>query len=107
MDIGRAVCRELGIDEETLADLPRYASSPRFSPLEKAALDLAVAMTATPAAVPDALRDRLLAELTPGQLTELAAAIAWENYRARLNRALDVRPMGFAAGGFCLRPDVE
>jgi alkylhydroperoxidase family enzyme len=101
------VCRELGIDEETLADLPRHASSSRFSALEKAALDLAVAMTATPAAVADALRDRLLAELTPGQLTELAAAIAWENHRARLNRALDVGPMGFAAGGVCLPPDVE
>jgi alkylhydroperoxidase family enzyme len=99
------VCRELGIDEETLADLPRHASSERFSALEKAALDLAVAMTATPAAVPDALRDRLLAELTPGQLAELASAIAWENHRARLNRALGVGEMGFADGGFCVLPE--
>ena len=101
------MCRELGIDEETLSHLPRHASSERFTALEKAALDLAVAMTATPAAVPDELRDRLLAELTPGQFTELAAAIAWENHRARLNRALGIRPMGFTAGGFCLRPDTE
>jgi alkylhydroperoxidase family enzyme len=99
------VSRELGIDDATLADLPRYATSERFSALEKAALDLAVAMTATPAAVPDELRERLRAELTPGQFAELAAAIAWENHRARLNRALDVRPMGFAAGGFQALPE--
>ncbi len=99
------MCRALGIDERTLADLPRYAGSDRFTELEKAALDLAVAMTATPAEVSDELRDRLLAWLTPAQFTELASAIAWENHRARLNRALGVREMGFADGGFCLLPE--
>ena len=99
------MCRALGIDEDTLAELPRYRASDRFTPLEKAALDLAVAMTRSPAEVSDDLRDRLLAELTPGQLAELASAIAWENHRARLNRALGVREMGFADGGFCLLPD--
>jgi alkylhydroperoxidase family enzyme len=99
------VCRALDIDEETLADLPRHASSDRFSALEKAALDLAVAMTRSPAEVGDDLRERLLAELTPGQLAELASAIAWENHRARLNRALGVREMGFADGGFCMLPE--
>jgi alkylhydroperoxidase family enzyme len=99
------VCRALGIDEETLADLPRHESSDRFTALEKAALDLAVAMTRAPAEVDDGLRERLLAQLTPGQLAELASAIAWENHRARLNRALGVREMGFADGGFCLLPE--
>jgi alkylhydroperoxidase family enzyme len=99
------VCRALGIDEATLAELPRHRSSDRFTALEKAALDLAVAMTRSPAEVDDDLRDRLLAELTPGQFAELASAIAWENHRARLNRALGVREMGFADGGFCLLPE--
>jgi alkylhydroperoxidase family enzyme len=99
------VCRALGIDEETLAELPRHQASDRFTLLEKAALDLAVAMTGSPAEVGDDLRDRLLAELTPGQFAELASAIAWENHRARLNRALGVRAMGFADGGFCLLPE--
>ena len=99
------MCRALGIDEETLADLPRHESSDRFTAPEKAALDLAVAMTRSPAEVDDDLRARLLAQLTPGQLAELASAIAWENHRARLNRALGVREMGFADGGFCLLPD--
>jgi alkylhydroperoxidase family enzyme len=65
LDIGSAVSGSLGIDEETLADLPRHADRHRFSPTEKAALELAVAMTATPAEVapeasgpddPDAVR---------------------------------------------------
>ena len=99
------MCRALGIDEETLADLPRHESSDRFTALEKAALELAVAMTRSPVEVRDDLRDRLLAELTPGQFAELASAIAWENHRARLNRALGVREMGFADGGFCLLPE--
>src|SRR5215218_1944164 len=38
LDIGSAVCRALGIDENTLADLPRHAPSDRFTPPEKAAL---------------------------------------------------------------------
>ncbi|MFL5821431.1 MAG: carboxymuconolactone decarboxylase family protein [Solirubrobacteraceae bacterium] len=99
------MCRALGIDDETLADLPRYESSDRFTPVEKAALDLAVAMTRSPAEVGDELRERLLAQLTRGQLAELASAIAWENHRARLNRALGVREMGFADGAFCLLPE--
>ena len=99
------MCRALGIDEETLAELPRYERSDRFTLLEKAALDLAVAMSRSPAEVGDDLRDRLLAQLSPGQLAELASAIAWENHHARLNRALGVREMGFADGGFCLLPE--
>jgi hypothetical protein len=50
-------------------------------------------------------RDRLLAELTPGQFVELASAIAWENHRARLNRALGVESMDFTAGGYCVLPE--
>lgn len=99
------MCRALGIDQATLVDLSCYARSDRFTPLEKAALDLAVEMTGTPAQVSDGVRRRLLAELTPGQYAELASAIAWENHRARLNRALGVRAMGFAEGGFCLLPE--
>jgi alkylhydroperoxidase family enzyme len=99
------VSRELGIDEQTLTDLARYADSERFSPLEKAAIELAVAMTATPTDVTPQLRERLRAELTRAQLAELVSAIAWENHRARLNRALDVGAMGFAGGGFCVIPE--
>ena len=35
-------------------------------------------------------------------LTELAAAIAWENHQGRLNQVLGVRPSGFSDGAVCL-----
>jgi len=46
-------------------------------------LELAEAMTATPADVAEDLRDRLRARFTERQLVELVTAIAWEGFRAR------------------------
>jgi len=98
------VSRATGIDDATLADLPRWRESDRFSKVDRLALELTEAMCSTPAGVTDDLRERLLAKLSPAQLTELASAIAWENHRARLNRALGVREMGFSDGAFCVLP---
>ena len=103
--IGSAVSRASGVAEEELGALQKYADSDLFSELDKLVLDLAVAMTATPAEVTDELRDALLRHLTPGQSAELAATIAWENHRARLNRALGVRAAGFSDGAFCAVPE--
>jgi alkylhydroperoxidase family enzyme len=96
----------MGIDDETLADLNRWrdTESSRFSPLERLCLELAERMSMTPADVPDDLRNRLLEHLSPGQFAELVSAIAWENHRARMNRALGVRSMGFSDGAFCVLP---
>ena len=58
-------------------------------------LELADAMTATPAQVTPELRRRLQERFTTAQLVELAAATAWENYRARSNRVF-----GFGSEGF-------
>jgi alkylhydroperoxidase family enzyme len=104
MDIGSAVSRALGIDEATLGDINRWRESDRFTPVERLALELADRLTATPSDMTDDLREQLLEHLTPGQLAELASAIAWENHRARLNRALGVREMGFSDGGYCVLP---
>ncbi|HWW53261.1 MAG TPA: hypothetical protein VNY84_05810 [Acidimicrobiales bacterium] len=81
-----------------------YERSDLFSPAERLVLDLAVGMTQTPAAVSDDLRTALLHHLSPAQLTEIAATIAWENHRARLNRALGVRAAGFSDGAYCVLP---
>src|SRR4051794_33603599 len=96
----------MGIDDETLADINRWreAGSDRFSPLERLCLELAERMSMTPADVPDDLRNQLLEHLSPGQLAELVSAIAWENHRARMNRALGVRAMGFSDGAYCVVP---
>ena len=95
----------MGVADEDLADLGRYQTSDRFSVADKLVLDLAVAMTSTPADVPVALREQLLRHFTKGQLAEIASAIAWENHRARLNKALGVRAAGFSDGAYCVLPE--
>jgi alkylhydroperoxidase family enzyme len=69
-------------------------------------LDLAVEMVKTPVAVPADLLARLRARFDEGQLVELAAALAWENYRARFNRVFGVQAAGFGTeGAFCALPE--
>ena len=98
--------RALGVSEQQLRDLDRYRTSPAFDPLERLVLDLAVAMARTPADIPPALLEDLRRHFDEGQLVELAAAIAWENYRARFNRVFGVRAAGFVSeGSFCVLPE--
>ena len=97
----------LGITPEQLADLGRYRESDAYDETERLALDLAVAMSRTPAEVTDELRAALHERFTMGEIAELAAAIAWENHRARINRALGVREAGFSDGAVCALPEYE
>ena len=75
-----------------------------LSELEKSVIEYAVEMTQTPVDVPDALFESLRKELDDAQLVELTAAIAWENYLARLNHALDIPAHGFSDGAYCPIP---
>jgi hypothetical protein len=105
MDIGSAVGRELGVTEEQLRDLPRYRESEAFSEEERLVIDLAVEMIKVPVKVPPELMEELRKRFDEAQLVELAASIAWENYRARFNRVFEVRPVGFSEGAFCALPE--
>lgn len=58
-------------------------------------LELADAITATPASVTSDLRERLKKRFSTAELVELGAAIAWENYRARSNRVFGFQSEGF------------
>ena len=62
-------------------------------------------MTQTSVDVPDELFAVLRKEFNEKQLVELSAAIAWENYLARLNHALEIPAHGFSEGAFCPIPD--
>ncbi len=90
MDINAAGGSNAGISDEKLAALPEYQRSPLYTAAERAALELADAMTATPVDVPDELYARLRTHYTEPQLVELAATGALENYRARLNRVFRI-----------------
>ena len=52
-------------------------------------------LTATPANVPDDVYDAIVRLLGEEGAVELASAVAWENYRARFNRAFEVEAEGF------------
>ena len=62
-------------------------------------------MTSTPTEVSEELRQRLLAHFSKAELMELVSMIAWENHRARANRALGVREVCFSDGAFCALPE--
>jgi hypothetical protein len=66
-----------------------------FDADQKLVLELADAISATPAQVTDEMRQRLRKRFSTAQLVELGGAIAWENYRARSNRVF-----GFGSEGF-------
>jgi 4-carboxymuconolactone decarboxylase len=87
-------------------DLARYEESSAFSELERLVIAYAVAMTRTPAEIPDTLFAALRARLDEGQMVELTASVAWENYRARFNHALEIAAQGFSEGAFCALPEV-
>ena len=91
--------------EEQLLDLAQFESSPHFDAQEKLVLRLTVALTRTPAEVPDELFTALRREFSERQLVELNAAIAWENYRARFNRTFAIEAEGFSKGKFCPLPE--
>ena len=105
MDIGSEVGRQLGIGDEKLRARPRYETSDVFDADERLVLDFTVAMSKTPVVVSDELRQRLRARFDEASLVELSAAIAWEQYRARFNRAMGVEPSGFSEGSFCVLPE--
>ncbi len=92
MDINAAGGSDAGIPDEKIAALPDFRTSSHFTDAERAALELAEAMTEASVDVSDALYARLRAHYDEPQLVELAATAALENFRARFNRAFQIEP---------------
>ncbi|MBB3036788.1 carboxymuconolactone decarboxylase family protein [Hoyosella altamirensis] len=105
LDIGSALALKSGLTEQQITELPRYQTSPAYTELEKLVIEYAEVLTATPVVEKEELRKRLLQHLSRAQLAELAATIAWENQRARLNQGLGVRATGMSDGAACALPD--
>ena len=61
-----------------------------FNETERLVIELADAMTNTPSNISDELYNRLSERFSVEQLLQLGGQIAFENYRARLNRVFDV-----------------
>src|SRR5260221_12875267 len=106
LDFGTSTSQKLGVTDEQLRALPDYEHSGLFSEEERTVLASDDAMTRTPVRVPDALFEALKARYTDRQILEITAAIAWENFHARVNHALDLEAEG-AAGRVCLGLEEE
>jgi alkylhydroperoxidase family enzyme len=79
------VGRKAGLTPEKLAAIPGNDLSV-FTDVERLVIELADALASTPSNVSDDLYTRLRAQFSEEQLLELGAQIAFENFRARLNR---------------------
>ena len=89
MDINSVVGRKAGLtDEKLLAVTGSDRSS--FNPKELLVIELADEMANTPANISDEFYQRLRAEFSEEQLLDLGSQIAFENFRARLNRVFAV-----------------
>jgi hypothetical protein len=85
---------------EKLAALDGFRTSTLFTEVEKAALVYAEEMCRTPVDVPDEVFAEVRRHFSDEQIVELTAMIAFENFRARFNRAFEI-----ASDGFCRLPD--
>ena len=84
------MAKRLGVDEATLRDLENYATSERFSALERAALSAAVALTREPRALPTPVRQQLLLVCDAAALEEIVATIGLFNYLTRLHNGCGI-----------------
>jgi len=89
VDINSAVGRKAGLSDDKLAAVLGSDLSV-FSEVERLVIELADTMVGAPVNISDELYARLRQQFSEEQLLELAAKIAFENYRARGNRVFDV-----------------
>jgi len=89
VDINSAVGRKAGLSDEKLLAVVKNDLSV-FSEVEKLVIELADAMANTPSNISDELYARLRDKFSEEQLLQLGGQLAFENYRARLNRVFDV-----------------
>lgn len=96
--------RAAGLSDREISDIAHYETTDTYSDLDRLVLRLATAMSRTPAEVPEELRTALVEHVGSAGFAEVVASIAWENHRARLNRAFGVRASGFSDGAVCALP---
>jgi alkylhydroperoxidase family enzyme len=92
MDIGSAVGRQKDVvTDEELREVANWEHSKILGERERTAIEYAEEMSKTPVRVSDELFQRLKKHFSDEQIVELSASIAYENYRARFNHALDIK----------------
>jgi len=105
VDFGTMLQVHEGLDVDRLVEIDDYATSSRYTGLEKLALAYADAMTATPVAVTDEQVAELAELLGHKGMVELTYLIALENQRGRFNAAFGITDQGFTSGDACRVPE--
>ena len=105
IDFGAAQALRHGVTREKLAAVEDYATSPLFSPAERAALAFAAAVTQVGGRVPEAVFAELRRHLSERAIVELTVAVAAENFYNRINAPLELEaqsfcPVPLAGGGW-------
>src|SRR5437763_5114667 len=96
MDSNTRVGRKRGIPEDKLQAVDRYAEHPAFTVRERTALAWAEMVTISPNDITDEQFADLRRHFTDREIVELTVQAAFENFRARANRALRIEDDGFA-----------
>jgi alkylhydroperoxidase family enzyme len=95
MDIRHAVGVRQGLDDATLAELPRWRDSPRFGPRERVALELAEALVGHDTQVSDACFARVREHFSEAETVELVFVIGYQVFASTFARAFRLAPQGF------------
>jgi AhpD family alkylhydroperoxidase len=104
VDLGSQICRNSGLSDNELLELPRYQSSGLFTEREKVALDYTVAVMRTPVEVTDELIARMKEHFTVQQIVAITALLTLVNLD-RFNAAFGIGSAGFSDGLVCVVPD--
>lgn len=104
VDFGAMLSRLEGLDVERLKEIDEYATSPRFTDDERAAVAYADAVTTDPHTVTDEQVADLRRRFGDDGVIELTYQIGIENMRARMYSALGITEQGFSSGDACRVP---
>ena len=96
LDFGYFTAHDDGLDLAKVREVPRWRESEVFTPLERAVLEYAEAMTVTPPTVTDAMVAHLVDELGAPAVVELTQMVALENMRSRFNSAAGLQSQGYS-----------
>jgi AhpD family alkylhydroperoxidase len=104
VDFGTMLQRNAGLDIDRLKEIDNYATSDRFTELDRLVIEYADAMTDQPIRVTDEQVAELDRRLGHKGMVELTFMIALENQRSRFNHALGLTAQGFTSGEACRVP---
>jgi alkylhydroperoxidase family enzyme len=96
LDLNYFMAVNEGLDSVKASEVPRWHESTVFTPLERDVMTYAEAMTETPPTVTDELSNRLLDQLGPAAMVELASVVGFANMTTRGNTALGIHSQGFS-----------